>query len=522
MRTKEEPGRAQSTEEHRVCLRGEDGTTWVLMASSFGRPRPIGTVVTTDVPPRLDRLAWSPWHSKFVIALGVTWILDGLEASLIANMGPALTSPRTLGLTAGEIGLAGSAYLAGALSGALLFGHWTDKYGRKRLFLVTLTVYLLGTALSGLAPNLWIFLVCRFVAGAGIGGEYSAINSAIDELIPARSRGQVDLGVNGSYWLGVAAGSLLTLILLDPTRVPQALGWRLAFGLGASLGLLILAVRRRIPESPRWLLMHGYVEAATETVAAIERAAGGERPPARPAPDGQCEPPSAPPQPPVPPVQVEVTGTVGFTYIARILLRHHLRRTVLGLSLMAAQAFFYNAVFFTYALILNRFYRVPSDRIGLGLIPVAVASFLGPAILGRLYDTVGRRRMIAASYSLAGLLLALTGLLFLQGALSTVTQVLCWCVVLFFGSAAASSAYLTVSELFPVELRGRAIALFFAAATGFGALGPISFGLIVQSGSRLALFAGYLLGGGLMVAAGAIAAVLGVDAEQKPLEELRT
>jgi MFS family permease len=463
----------------------------------------VQTIAST-IPARLDRLSWSRWHQRVVIALGITWILDGLEASLIANLGPTLEDPRALGLDPRSVGLANSVYLVGQVIGALFFGRLTDRLGRKKLFLVTLTLYLIATALSGAAPNFLVFAAFRFFAGAGIGGEYSAINSAIDELIPARVRGQVDLAINGSYWVGVALGAGLTTVLLNPRFLPLAIGWRVAFGLGSVLGLCILLVRRDVPESPRWLLMHGFLEDAEATMTRIERAVHGEG--------------NIPPAPP--PVEVRVTGTVGFAHVARILLVKHRRRTVLGLSLMLAQAFFYNAIFFSYGLILRHFQGVPSDSVGLYVIPFAIGNFLGPVLLGRYFDRVGRRRMITFTYGVSGVLLLVTGILFVGGALNAVTQTMAWCVVFFFASAAASSAYLTVSELFPVELRGMAIALFYAVATCAGAVAPSLFGALIQEDNKMAVFWGYALAAAGMIAAAIVAYRLAENAEGKSLEAL--
>jgi MFS family permease len=465
---------------------------------------PVGSVVTTTVPPRLDRLRWSAWHRRVIVALGITWTLDGLEATLISTVAPVLTQPDTLGLTEGQVGIANGLYLTGEVAGALIFGHLTDRYGRKRLFLVTLVLYLVATALTGTSPNLLVFAACRFFAGAGIGGEYAAINSAIDELVPARIRGRVDLVVNGSYWLGVAMAASLTVVILNPALVPHAIGWRLVFALGAVLGLAVVRVRRDVPESPRWLVMHGRVDEAEAVVDRIEAAV-----------EGPGTPPSRPE-----PVRVRVSGTVGFGYVAHMVLTRHRGRAVLGLVLMVAQAFFYNAIFFTYGLVLHRFHGVPAEHVGLYMIPFAVGNFLGPVVLGRLFDTVGRRVMISTTYILSGVLLALTGWAFLQGWLTATTQTLAWCVVFFVASAAASSAYLTVSELFPVEIRGIAIALFFSVATGASIAAPVVFGAIVESGSKTALFAGNCVAAGLMVAAGIVAAILAEDAEQKTLEQL--
>ncbi|HEY1958591.1 MAG TPA: MFS transporter [Polyangiaceae bacterium] len=458
--------------------------------------------VTSDIPPRLDALAWSRWHVRVVIALGITWILDGLEASLVANLGPALEDPRALGLRAAQVGLASSAYLVGEVVGALVFGHLTDRHGRKKLFLVTLAIYLAATAASGASPNFGIFLVLRFFAGAGIGGEYSAINSAIDELVPARLRGRIDLAINGSYWVGVAAGAVLTLVLLDPRRVPLWLGWRLAFGLGAVLGLVILFVRRQIPESPRWLLLHGRTREAEETMTLIEEAAG----------QSHREKPA--------PVPIHVAGAATARRLFDTLFVRHRRRAILGVTLMLSQAFLYNAVFFSYGLILNKFDRVAPDRVGVYMIPFAIGNFAGPILLGKLFDHWGRRTMIAATYAISGVLLTLTGAAFAAGWLDATTQTLAWCAVFFFASAAASSAYLTVSELFGVDLRGMVIAVFYALGTLAGAVAPTLFGRFVDSNDPMRVFEGYALASALMIIAAIVARTHGVASEGKSLEEL--
>jgi MFS family permease len=464
---------------------------------------PAGRWIESNVPPRLDALGWSRWHRRVILALGITWILDGLEASLISNLGPTLERADALALTGTQVGYANTAYLIGEVCGALVFGHLTDRLGRKKLFLVTLALYLSATALSGLANSFVMFAILRCFAGAGIGGEYSAINSAIDELVPARIRGQIDLAINGSYWIGVALGGGVTVAFLH--ALPISFAWRAAFGLGAVLGLVILLVRRDVPESPRWLLMHGHVSEAHRTVEMIEaevRATGvkiGEQLAA---------------------VRIRVSGVVSLRHLAHVLLRVHPRRTVLGLALLLSQAFLYNSIFFSYGMILTKFHGVADDNVGFYMLPFAIGNFAGPVVLGRYFDRLGRRVMIPATYLLSGVLLVATGALFWAGLLDATTQTIAWSVVFFVASAAASSAYLTVSELFPVEIRGMAIAVFFAFATLVGAAAPTLFGKIVDSGSRATLFAGYALAAGLMIGAAVIARWLGVAAEGKSLEAL--
>lgn len=464
-----------------------------------------GTWIETDIPPRLDALGWSRWHRRVIVALGITWILDGLEASLIANLGATLQDPDTLGISATQVGLANTGYLIGQVAGALLFGYLTDLLGRKRLFLITLALYLSATALSGLAPNFEVFLIFRFLAGAGIGGEYAAINSAIDELVPARIRGQTSLAINGSYWVGVGLGAGFTLLLLDPRVLPVELGWRLVFALGSMLGIAILLIRRDVPESPRWLLMHGHLEAANVTLEKIE---------------AEIRTPDAALRLEVSTIRIRVTGRVGLLYTVRTLFSRYPRRTLLGVALMISQAFLYNSIFFSYGLILEKFHGVAADDIGLYIVPFAIGNFLGPVLLGRAFDQRGRRLMIPLTYAASGLLLLATGGLFLAGVLDAVTQTIAWSLVFFVASAAASSAYLTVSELFPVEIRGTAIAAFYAFATLCGAGAPVLFGAMVDTGEPLQLFAGYALASGLMLVAAVIARVFGVDAERRSLESI--
>lgn len=461
----------------------------------------------TDVPARLDRLPWSRFHRLVVVALGITWILDGLEVTLAGSVAAALqTSPR-LQLTAEQVGLTGSAYLAGAVLGALFFGHLTDKLGRKKLFNVTLGVYLVATAATAFSWDFYSFLFFRFLTGAGIGGEYSAINSAIQELIPARLRGRIDLAINGSFWIGAAGGAILSVWLLDPTVLDPDMGWRVAFGSGAVLGLVILYLRRFLPESPRWLMIHGKPREAEGVVEEIEARVMADT--------GQKL------EPVTKTLELGDPHKTTMVSVARTLLKHYRGRTILGVVLMASQAFVYNAIFFTYALILTKFYNIPADKVGLYILPFAIGNFLGPLLLGPLFDSLGRRQMITATYAISGVLLAITGWMFHAGHLDATTQTAMWSVVFFFASAAASAAYLTVGECFPLEIRALTIALFYAFGTLFGGVGgPWLFGVLIAGGSSGEIMWGYMLGAGLMLAAALVTLKLGVAAECKPLEEV--
>jgi MFS family permease len=469
-----------------------------------GPARAAGAIVETAIPARLDALAWSRFHTLAIVALGITWVLDGLEVTLAGAVSGALKTSPTLRLDDAQVGLSASAYLAGAVLGALVFGWLTDRFGRKRLFFTTLGVYILGTATTALSIDFATFALCRFITGAGIGGEYSAINSAIQELIPARYRGRTDLGVNGSFWLGAGLGAVGASVLLQPGRLPADIGWRLAFGIGALLGLGILLLRRLLPESPRWLLLHGRVDEAESVAAVIERRAAAS--PARSMSRWRLRVRSR---------------AVGFVDLAITLFQRYPRRAVLGLVLMTSQAFCYNAIFFTYALVLDRFYAVAAADVGLYLLPFAVSNFLGPLVLGRWFDTWGRRPMIASTYALSGLLLGITALLFVAGLLNAATQTLAWTVIFFFASAAASSAYLVVSESFPIEVRALSIALFYALGTGIGGIGaPWLFGVLIGTGEPAAIAWGYGLGALLMLVAAVVASWLGVAAERRSLEDV--
>ncbi|HEU5474977.1 MAG TPA: MFS transporter [Actinophytocola sp.] len=468
-------------------------------------------VVRTLIPARIDRLPWSKFHTRMVIALGVAWILDGLEITVASAVAETLTKPETLNMSSTAVGLMATVYLAGEVVGALVFGSLSDRLGRRNLFMITLGVYLFGSGLTALTlgnDGFWVFFLymTRFIAGMGIGGEYAAINSAIDELIPAQYRGRVDIAVNGTYWAGAIIGTLGTFILLNV--VDLSLGWRLGFLLGPVLGVVILLVRRNLPESPRWQVMNGRNEEAEKSISMIEqevRDSGQELPPVD---ESKA-------------MDVKPAEKIGYVTLTRVLFRDYPRRAVLGASLMISQSFLYNAIFFTYTLVLGKFYGVPAEMTPIYLIAFAVGNLAGPLTIGRLFDTIGRRTMISGTYILSGGLLAVSAFLFYAGALNAVTQTICWCVIFFFASAGASSAYLTVSEIFPLEVRAKAIAVFFAIAQCFGALGPVIYGALIGDGSRpFPLFIGYLLGATFMIAGGAVARFCAVDAERRSLEDI--
>jgi MFS family permease len=465
-------------------------------------------IIETDVPARLDRLPWTRFHTLVVIALGITWVLDGLEVTIAGSIAGALQDSPVLRFSAAEVGLVSSAYLAGAVAGALLFGYLTDRFGRRRLFMVTLGVYLLATAATAFAWDFWSFALFRALTGAGIGGEYAAINSAIQELIPARYRGRTDLAINGSFWIGAALGALGAVVLLQPGLLPPDWGWRAAFGIGAVLGLGILVLRRWIPESPRWLMLHGRLDECEIVIAGIERRVVGTAYIEILRADCQR-------------IRLVTGARTPVLRMIGAILNDYPSRAVLGLVLMTAQAFFYNAIFFSYALVLTRFYDVPSASIGWYMLPFALGNFLGPLLLGRLFDTIGRKPMIAFTYALSGVLLAIVGWLFSEGWVDAASLTACWSLVFFFASAAASAAYLTVSESFPLEARALAIAFFYAVGTGIGGVAsPWLFGVLVGSGDRGAVLLGYLFGAALMVGAAIVELAIGVKAERQPLESV--
>ena len=461
------------------------------------------TIIETDIPARLDRLPWGRFHWLVVFALGITWVLDGLEVTLAGTLAGAIRG--SLQLTSADVGFASTAYVLGAVSGALFFGWLTDRLGRRMLFFITLLVYMTFAAATAFSWDIASFAVFRFLTGAGIGGEYAAINSTIQELIPARYRGWTDLAINGSFWVGAAAGAISSVVVLDEAFFAPDTGWRFAFFVGAMLAAVIYFMRLWIPESPRWLMTHGRAEEGAAIVDLIEENFRGEALP----------PVTAPPS------RLRARRYTPLGDVMSALFQLYPRRTLVGFSLMAAQAFFYNAIFFTYALVLTDFYHVRSDQVGWYLLPFAAGNFCGPLLLGRAFDTVGRRPMIALTYVLSGLLLAASGALFVRGTITAEEQTIAWMVIFFFASAAASSAYLTVSETFPLEIRALAIAVFFAIGTGIGgAIGPWLFGALIDTGSRVSVFMGYLLGSALMIAAGIIQWLWGVAAERKSLEDV--
>jgi MFS family permease len=464
-------------------------------------------LVETDIPSRLDRLPWGRFQTHVVIALGITWILDGLEVTLVGAVAGALKASPVLRLSSTDVGFASSAYLTGAVLGAIFFGWLTDRLGRKKLFFLTLTVYLVATAATAISWNFWSLVLFRFLTGAGIGGEYTAINSTIQELVPARVRGWTDLAINGSFWVGAALGAVGSIVLLDPSILPADMGWRVAFAIGATLSLVILFMRTWLPESPRWLATHGRAAEAEAVVTTIEDTLRRQGHVLDPGPFAK--------------LRLRARTHTPLREVVATLFGSARQRTYVGLTLMAAQAFFYNAIFFTYALVLTEFYGVAADQVGWFILPFAAGNFFGPVLLGRLFDTLGRRPMIAFTYAISGVLLAATGYLFAADVVSARALTLAWSIIFFFASAAASSAYLTVGETFPLEIRALAIAFFYAIGTGIGGvLSPWLMGFLIETGSRQRVFAGYLLGAVLMVAGAVVAFLWGVAAERKPLEEV--
>ncbi len=464
--------------------------------------------VRSLVPARMDRLPWTRFHWLIIVGLGVSWILDGLEIQIVAQAG----YQDTLGLSTQQVGFVGTIYLIGEVVGALYFGRITDKLGRKKLFMVTLALYLVASAIAGLSPTYWFLLLFRFFAGAGIGGEYAAINAAIDELIPSHYRGRVDIAINGTYWAGAALGAGANVYLLS-SHVPSNLGWRIGFFIGPVIGLIIIGLRRTIPESPRWLMTHGREEEAERTVDEIEERVRNEGVELEDVPDDKA-------------LEVRPVDRIGYIEITKIFFGKYPKRSILGLTMMATQAFLYNAIFFTYALVLEHFYGVDKSSTSYYFFPFAIGNLLGPLLIGHLFDTIGRRKMITITYGTSGLLLLVSAWLFHADLLNATTQTIIWCVIFFIASAGASSAYLTVSEIFPLELRGQAISYFFAIAQGVGgSLAPSIFGHLIGGANnshpdRTPLAWGFAFGGAIMMIGGAVAWFLAVDAERKSLEDI--
>jgi len=460
---------------------------------------------TTDIPARLDRLPWAGFHWRVVLALGVTWVLDGLEVTLAASLATAIRDTPSMRMGAAEIGYAGSAYLVGAVIGAVLFGWLADRWGRRKVFFVTLMLYIAATIATGFAWDVWSFAFFRALTGAGIGGEYAAVNSAIQELIPARRRGATDLAVNGTFWGGAAIAAVISLVVLDPDVIDPEIGWRGAFIIGGALALGVLLLRRAIPESPRWLMLNGGPGEAERVVAEIEADVTKDRGTLPPVEYG--------------PIRLRRRGHTPIREVLRAMFVTHRDRTILGLVLMSCQAFCYNAMGFTYALVLNGIHGVPSAEVGWYLLPFALGNMAGPLFLGRYFDSVGRRPMITATYAAAGILMAAMAIAFGAGHLNAWQQAASWTAIFFFASAAASAAYLTVGESFPLEIRALAIALFFAIGTTVGGVaGPTVFGLLIEAGGREPIMWGYLLAAALMLLAAVTAWRLGFAAEGKPLE----
>ena len=469
--------------------------------------------VRSLIPARIDRLSWAPFHTRMVIALGVAWVLDGLEITIVSALGAVLSDNDTLGLSSAAVGLIATVYLLGEVFGALFFGKLSDQLGRKNLFIVTLGVYLAGNALTALtwsntAVAIGFLYLTRFVAGMGIGGEYAAINSAIDEMMPARYRGRVDIAINGTYWGGAILGTLVQLLLLN--TLDHSIAWRLGFLVGPAIGLCIWRLRKNLPESPRWLVIHGRQKEAEDNIRFIEDEVRASGQTLEDVPDNRA-------------IEIRPQPPVRFLHLAKVLFQSHRRRTILGSTLMITQSFLYNAIFFTYTLVLTKVYGISESWAPAFLIAFAIGNLVGPLTLGKLFDTVGRRKMIAGTYLLSGVLLAISAAMFQAGMLNAYTQTLAWCIIFFFASCGASAAYLTVSEIFPMEIRAQAIALFFAVAQCFGAFGPWFYGQLIGDGTNHTMLTiGYLIGAAVMVVGGLVEVFLGIDAENKSLEDVAT
>jgi MFS family permease len=462
--------------------------------------------IETCVPARLDRLPWSGWHWHIIIALGTSWILDGLQVTLVGSLAGILESKKGLALSASQVTAGATTYLTGAVAGAILFGWLTDRLGRRKLFLVTVTTYSLATLATAFSWNFFSFALFRLLTGVGIGGEYAAINSAVDELIPGRGRGTVDLVVNGTFWVGGAIGAVASLMLMNGVIASPNLSWRLAFGIAAGLGIGVLILRLSVPESPRWLMLRGREDQANHIAEEIEKKVGKKK--KLPRPEGD-------------PLKIEVRSHTPWGDVFHNMLKDNRQRSILGLVLMVGQSFFFNSVFFTYGLVTKQFYGVTDKDIPLHLLPFALASFLGPLTLGRLFDKVGRKPMIAASYGISGVCLVATVFPFAMGHISLLWLDICFSIIFFVASSASSAAYLTVSEIFPLEIRAFAIAVFYAAGTLIGGVGaPLMFGHLISSGSRWEVGIGYWIGAALMLAGAICEMKIGVEAAGKSLESI--
>jgi MFS family permease len=476
------------------------------MTSTVTSAKPI----RSTIPARLDRLRWSPFHTRMVLGLGTAWILDGLSITTASAVTAVLTQPDTLHLTTTESAATGSVYLVGEVIGALVFGKLSDKLGRRRLFMWTLAVYLAGTALTAFTGKgtAWLvfFYLTRLIAGSGIGGEYSAINSAIDEMMPARYRGRTDIWINGTYWAGSIIGTFVSFALLS--SLPANAGWRVCFLAGPVLAIVIMYVRRNLPESPRWLITHGREQEALESMQHIEDIARKDGQHLADVSDDDA-------------ITLRPQKEYGYLTLLRLMFRTYPKRAILAASLMITQSFLYNAIFFTYALVLTKFYHVSNTDVPLYGLAFAVGNLAGPLLLGHLFDSWGRKKMIAGTYLLSGALLAASAWAFDSGVLTAGGQTFVWVVIFFFASAGASSAYLTVSEIFPIEIRAEAIAVMFAIGALFGALGPVIYGALIGTGTnRTGLTIGYLIGGGVMILGGLVEVAFGINAEGKALEDV--
>ena len=464
--------------------------------------------IATRIPARLDRLPWARFHWRIIVGLGTVWILDGLQVTIVGAIAPRMTEAGSgIELSTADIGTGAALYVAGACVGALLFGHLTDRFGRKKLFMLTLALYIAASVATAFAFAPWYFFLFRALTGLGIGGEYSAINTAIDELIPARNRGRVDLAINGSFWVGAGIGSLGALLFLDKGLFPADMGWRLAFAIGAVLAVGILVIRRHVPESPRWLFIHGREEEAERIVDQIEREVLDETGQELPEPTGE--------------IVVQQRDVIPVREIAGVAVKQYPNRAVLGLALFVGQAFLYNAVTFDLGTILNNFFDVSSSAVPYFMVIFAASNFFGPLLLGRLFDTVGRIPMISGTYFGSAAFVVALAFLLRDDALTRWSFMALLLAAFFLASAGASSAYLTVSEIFPMETRALSIALFYAVGTAVGGItGPLLFGHFVHSGSADQVATGFLIGAGAMALGGVAELLFGVRAEGKSLEDI--